>query len=310
MKIFLKSLSLGLVLFGLECSAQTVSGNVDGYDYVDLGLDSGRLWATYNVGASKPEEYGDHFAWGETRPKEDYSENTYKWSTADAMGWLDQLLKYNLDDSYGVVDRKTVLDAADDAAIANWGRSWRMPTDTEIKELIAGCSWEWTNNFNNTGVAGKVGTSNSNGNIIFLPAVGNYDGTAHDYIGRSGYYWSSKITNESKYAYHMYILDTNINCFYSNRYYGKCVRPVLAVNVSSGVSTISNQALQVYTESDGTIHVTNAQANAILQVTDLNGKVVISTVTDCYGNSDIKLSDLKDAYVITVGNQSIKVIVK
>ncbi len=309
MNDFFKSLSLGLMLLGMECSAQTVSGNYGGHDYVDLGLSSGRLWATYNVGAAKPEEYGSHFAWGETRPKSDYSEFTYKWSTADETGWLDQLLKYNLDDRYGEVDRKTVLEAADDAATANWGSSWRMPTANEIKELIESCSWKWTSNFNNTGVAGRVGTSDYNGNTIFLPAAGGYDGTAYDYEGRSGDYWSSVITSESKYAYYLYVIEGNINCFYSNRYYGKCVRPVLSVNVS-GVPTISSQALQVYTENDGTVHVINAQANAILQVSDLNGKVVMSARTDCYGNSDIIFSDLKGAYVITVGNQSIKVILK
>lgn len=306
---FLKSLSLGLMLLGMECSAQTVSGNFGGHDYVDLGLSSGRLWATYNVGATKPEEYGSHFAWGETRPKSDYSEYTYRWSTADETGWLDQLLKYNLDGRYGEVDRKTVLDAADDAATANWGSSWRMPTSNEIKELIESCSWRWTSNFNNTGVAGRVGTSDYNGNTIFLPAAGNYDGTAYDYEGRSGDYWSSVITSESKYAYYLYVIEGNINCFYSNRYYGKCVRPVLSAT-ASGVSTIDSQALQVYTESNGRIHVTHARANAILQVTDLDGKAVATTVTDHYGNSDIILPDLKSIYIVTVGNLSIKVVVK
>ena len=92
-----------------------------GHEYVDLGLSV--KWATCNVGASKPEEYGDYFAWGETQPKSNYDWNTYKWCN----GSNDTQTKYNTKSNYGTVDNKTTLDLSDDAACANWGGNWRMP---------------------------------------------------------------------------------------------------------------------------------------------------------------------------------------
>ena len=119
------------------------------HDYVDLGLPSGTLWATCNVGANSPEEYGDYFAWGETETKDNYDCDTYKWGTAayDTIfnGWyLETLTKYNTDSGYGTVDNKTTLTLADDAARANWGGKWRMPTDAEWEELMNSCTWTWT----------------------------------------------------------------------------------------------------------------------------------------------------------------------
>ncbi len=108
----------------------------NGHDYVDLGLPSGLIWATCNVGAAKPEDYGDYFAWGETEPKDDYWWSTYKWCNGD---W-DKLTKYCTDSYYwdssssSSMDNKTVLDPEDDAAHVNWGGSWRMPTDEEWTE--------------------------------------------------------------------------------------------------------------------------------------------------------------------------------
>ena len=205
----------------------TVSGKVGKYDYVDLGLPSGLMWATCNVGADKPTEYGAYFAWGETSPKSTYSESTYKWSTADENGWIVDLLKYNVNSDYGMKDYKTQLDAEDDAATANWGKDWRMPTVNELKELLDGCTWKWTDSFNGSGVAGKVGTSKYNGSIIFLPAAGtSYDDFPNSYVGSSGYYWSSNINDQSQYAHDLYIIKENINCFYSNRYQGQSVRAV------------------------------------------------------------------------------------
>ncbi len=132
----------------------------NGYEYVDLGLPSGLLWATCNVGATKPEEYGDYFAWGETEPKEDYSEVTYRWCNGSST----QLTKYCYDRLYGFVDNKRTLEPIDDAATANWGGVWRMPTQAEQVELGTECTWIWTTL---NGVEGcKV--FGPNGNSIFL----------------------------------------------------------------------------------------------------------------------------------------------
>ena len=103
----------------------------NGHEYVDLGLPSRIKWATCNVGATTPEEYGDYFAWGETEPKDNYDWSTYKWCNESNA----TMTKYCTDSSYGTVDNKTVLELEDDAAYVNWGGNWRMPTKAELDEL-------------------------------------------------------------------------------------------------------------------------------------------------------------------------------
>lgn len=149
-------------------------------EQVDLGLSV--KWASWNVGASRPEEYGYYFAWGETEPKDDYSWSTYKWSSS--------LTKYSSSDG------KTVLDAEDDAASVNWGGSWRMPTYAEMDELRNNCTWTWTSNYNGTGIHGQIVTSKKTGytnKSIFLPAAGFRYGTYLYNVGSSGLYWSSSL---------------------------------------------------------------------------------------------------------------------
>ena len=155
----------------------------NGYEYVDLGLSV--KWATCNVGATEPEEYGYYFAWGETKPKSTYY---YHWETYKLCNGKEySLTKYNNRRNYGTIDNKTVLEAADDAATANWGGSWRMPTDVELTELCEQCTWTWTTQ---NGVKGFNVTSKSNGNSIFLPAAGYCFGTSFDYVGEQVFYWS------------------------------------------------------------------------------------------------------------------------
>jgi hypothetical protein len=133
----------------------------NGHEYVDLGLPSGTLWASCNVGATSPEEYGDYFAWGETSTKSDY---TISNSITSGLS-ISEL------ESRGIIDASGNLTAAYDAATANWGDKWRMPTLDEIKELVNQCTWEWTtqNGVNGCKVVGP------NSNSIFLPAAGNLD---------------------------------------------------------------------------------------------------------------------------------------
>ena len=140
-------------------------------EYVDLGLPSGTLWATRNIGASRPEDYGDYFAWGETAPKEIYNYDNYKWPDYS---------KYN------EIDSLTELEPEDDAAYVNWGPTWRMPTDEQYDELFNFCSWQWTQQ---EGVNGVLLTS-PNGNTIFLPAAGErwFDDLAGN--GTVGQYWT------------------------------------------------------------------------------------------------------------------------
>ena len=180
--------------------------------YVDLGLPSGLKWAKCNLGASKPSDYGDYYAWGEIEPKAtDYSWATYKWGTESNM------TKYNNTDS------KTTLEAADDAATAKLGSPWRMPTNDEIQELIDKCTWTWTTQ---DGVKGyKV--KGPNGNSIFLPAAGIRGGSELDNAGKWGYYWSSSLNAAySCYAHNLLFDSGKHDLNDNNRHYGFTVRPV------------------------------------------------------------------------------------
>ena len=190
----------------------------NGHEYVDLGLSV--KWATCNVGASKPEEYGDYFAWGETTPKSTYDWSTYKYCN----GSFDSLTKYNNKSSYGTVDNKTTLELSDDAARANWGGSWRMPTKAEQDELREKCTWTWTTQ---NGVSGYKVTSKINGNSIFLPAAGcRLDSSLYG-AGSYGYYWSSSLNaSRSSGAYGLYFSSGGVGWNSYNRNYGQPVRPV------------------------------------------------------------------------------------
>ena len=194
----------------------------NGYEYVDLGLPSGLKWATMNVGASKPEEYGEYFAWGETEPKSNYSWSTYKFELGTNENG--PFSKYVTKSSYGTVDNKTVLDPEDDAAHVNWGGSWRMPTDEEWTELKTKCTWTWTTQ---NGVNGRLVTG-PNGKSIFLPAAGYRYVTYLDYAGSYGYYWSSSLnTDNPRYAYFVSFGSDGVDWSFSLRYLGRSVRPVL-----------------------------------------------------------------------------------
>ena len=201
-----------------EQSSTPNNGTENGYAYVDLGLSV--KWATMNVGASKPEDYGDYFAWGETSTKSTYDWSTYKWCN----GSDNSLTKYNTSSSYGTVDNKTTLELSDDAARANWGGSWRMPTDAELTELREQCTWSWTTQ---NGVNGYKVTSKSNGNNIFLPAAG-YRGDSSLYnAGNDGYYWSSSLSTDRPYGAWVVGFGFSYVERYDNyRYYGFTIRPV------------------------------------------------------------------------------------
>ncbi len=159
------------------------------YDYVDLGLPSKLKWATYNVGASSPEEYGNYYAWGEVTPKTEYTHSN--------------------SETYGMLMNDISGNPQYDAAAANWGGGWRMPTNTEMQELIDYCTWEWTIQGGKNGYKVK---SKTNDNSIFIPA---------------GYYWSSIPKDDNVSSYYMY-LDSSSEHYVSsdNRYYGRTIRPV------------------------------------------------------------------------------------
>ncbi len=213
----------------------SVSGITGKQCYVDLGLPNGTLWATCNVGAKKPQDFGYFYSWGETLPKSSYSWETYKWSEEDT----DYLTKYCLSESKGVVDSLVTLLPEDDAATVNWGSEWRMPTYDEVVELIDGCDWNWVESYMNVKGKGFVGKSKANGNVIFLPAAGYYVESRHECFvdrdrwenGIQGNYWSSTLLPESSdrnlaFFFYSYILD-EVNILHSIRYVGNSVRAVV-----------------------------------------------------------------------------------
>ena len=190
---------------------------ISGPQAVDLGLSV--KWAICNVGANSPEEYGDYFAWGEVKPKGVYDWSTYKYCN----GSYNTLTKYNSDSRYGRVDNKSTLEAQDDAATANWGGAWRMPTKAEQDELRTKCKWVWTklNGVNGYKVIGP------NGNSIFLPAAGYLINSSLFSARSYGYYWSSSLyAGGPDFAYYVYFNSGFVNRGSNGRYYGLSVRPV------------------------------------------------------------------------------------
>ena len=201
--------------------------NSNRHEYVDLGLPSGTLWATMNVGAKKPEDFGDYFAWGETTGYNG-GKTTFNWSTYKyCNGSKTTITKYCASSEYGTVDNKKLLEYADDAATVNWGEAWQMPTLDQYKELINSSytTTEWTTL---NGVSGMKITSKSNLKSIFLPAAGYRYETSLNSAGSYGHYWSRSLdTNYSCDGYVLYIYSSYPyvrNDGY--RYYGQSVRPV------------------------------------------------------------------------------------
>ena len=208
---------------------------------VDLGLPSGIKWASFNVGASAPEKYGDYYAWGETEPyyssqnpltwKEGktagYTWNSYKW----CMGSETTMTKYCSNSSYGYngfTDTKAILDPEDDVAHMQLGGKWRMPTFEEWCELRNGCTWTWTTL---NGVNGDLITSKTNGNSIFLPAAGYRDDTILHSVGSLGGYWSSSLYTYGRpydacFVYFSSDGVLSMDFFNYYRHCGQSVRPV------------------------------------------------------------------------------------
>ena len=182
--------------------AQTVSGTINGHDYVDLGLSV--KWATCNIGADSPEGYGDYYAWGETSTKNTYTEKnsvTYKKK------------------KYGDISGNPSCDVAR----AKWGGSWRMPTKAEFEELLNKCTWTWTTQGGHNGY--KV--TGSNGNSIFLPAAGFCDGSSLYHRREYGGCWSSTpYESSTRDACGSTFSSSRRYMGWGSRHYGRTVRPV------------------------------------------------------------------------------------
>lgn len=192
--------------------------------FVDLGLPSGLLWATCNLGATAPEEYGGNYSWGETSTKETYNWGTYRFAAVDADGNLSSLTKYNTKDAYGSLDNKTVLESEDDAASVILGNGARIPTEADWQELLDNTTVVWTT-LND--VCGRQFTA-SNGNSLFLPAAGRRGTSGLDYAGEHGFYWSSSLNaDDPRYARRLlFNADSTSLRTFCRRYNGPAVRAV------------------------------------------------------------------------------------
>ena len=196
---------------------------------VDLGLSVS--WASCNLGASKPTEYGGYYQWAGTKDVPDtgiyldWSNCPYHTGSDNLSGWT----KYNTESSLGTVDNKTVLEAKDDAASVALGGKWRIPTDTEWDELrnTSNCSWTWTSIDGVNGYKVQSKKSGYSDQWIFLPAAGYRFDYYLSNVGSYGFYWSSSLnTDYPNYAYYLYLSSSSVKKNNLSRYYGRSVRPV------------------------------------------------------------------------------------
>jgi hypothetical protein len=181
--------------------AASTIGKIAGHGYVDLGLSSGRKWATCNVGANNPEEYGNYYAWGEVTTKSKYAKENYYY--------------------FGIYS--TTLPANSDIASTNWGGGWRMPTKEEFLELKLECDWVWTTQNGKRGYRVR----GPNGNSIFLPAAGCKFFGGLFQIGSYGSYWSCSINTSN--SHNAWVLEFDSDFYktsFNDRSYGQTIRPV------------------------------------------------------------------------------------
>lgn len=202
----IQHIALSFLFTALICQnnlfAQSVSGSINGHDYVDLGLSV--KWATCNVGADNPEEYGNYYAWGETTTKETYTEGNYKTLGKDVYGDIAGDSRY-------------------DTARANWGASWRLPTRAECQELKDNCTWTWTTQGGHNGYR----VTGPNGNSIFLPAAGLRSWKLLRDAGSWGRYWTSAPYEDIYYgSCDLYFTGSSRHVGWNCRHCGQSVRPI------------------------------------------------------------------------------------
>ena len=202
---------------------QSLTGTANGHEWVDLGLPSGTLWATCNMGASTPEGYGNYYAWGETSTKSTYDWSTYRYANGD----YNRLTKYCNKSDYGnngFTDNLTTLQGGDDPAASNWGGGWQTPSKAQWDELLANTTHQWTTR---NGKSGRLFTSKTNGQTLFLPAAGGRWDSELRYAGSHGIYWSrSRTTGSPDYAWNLLFSSGICDMGNSRRYSGFTVRPV------------------------------------------------------------------------------------
>lgn len=263
-----------------DVSATCLVSVIAGHEYVDLGLPSGVKWATSNIGAAKPEDAGDFFAWGETEPKTDYSWSTYKY----CKGTETSMTKYCFSSANGRVDNKISLDKEDDVAHIIWGSRWRMPTKDELGELVDNCTWTWTTQNNVKGYR----VTGPNNKSIFLPITGYMNGTGLAGATTSGYYWSSSIDTSGVHGRRLTFNSSHMNYNRAHRYYGFPVRPVYGDYIPVSSLTLNQTSVSLKIGDTVTLKATVNPSNA-------SDKTIIWT------SSDTTVATVNNGVVTAIG---------
>lgn len=285
--------SMGTAIITVTCQSKTaectVTVNAPVPEYVDLGLSVN--WASFNIGASKPEEYGSYFAWAEISPKTNYSWATYQYHSSGDTNESVKISKYNTDSNRGTVDNKVTLESNDDVACVQFGANWRMPTKEEFDELRSNCSWEWKSKDN---VNGYLVTSLKTGytdKSIFLPAAGFISGTDYEALNDGGYYWSSSLWMNGAYASWNLWLDSDKQDMWSSyRGSGLSVRPVYPSETWLNTFSIDLETKQL---------TLFAEATHTLVPIVKDGSTVISYFPVTWSSSNQAVAIVDDSGVVT-----------
>ena len=266
-KAYMAGTRYGLTCDEIERDSQPIP------EAIDLGLSV--KWASFNLGASKPEEYGDYFAWGEVSPRSVVPEGAHAWSIYELCnGEYAHMLKYNTNPSYGDVDGLSILEIVDDAAAVTLRGSWRMPTAEELDELLESCDWNWTSKGN---VYGYEVVSKVNGNSVFLPAAGyKGDDSYVSEAGETGLYWSSSLTKgyQTYTAQRLRFTDGEIDEIDINRSFALQIRPVWDELLSPAV-VFADPNFETYcienfdTNGNGEISYSEAEMVTFIDVTSM-----------------------------------------
>ena len=286
------------------CTVTVSYSDTGNHEYVDMG--EGQLWATCNVGADNPWDYGDYFAWGETTPKSEYTWSNYRYGDSP-----NSLTKYVLYDSYGTIDYKGVLLADDDAATQIWGEDWRIPTSAEWRNLLdkEKYLWNYTTDYNGTGIPGYTIKSLETENSIFLPLAGAYGVDDDGNVGlfskdQMGIYWSSSLVSECDKAASLLLFgqySQQINP--SLRYGGLPIRPISSKTMMTGM-TLDKDCLFIGKGSSAPLEIKltpeNAMSISMIWTSDNESIAIVSSdgvVTGiAYGIAHITATTIDGAY--------------
>ena len=254
---------------------------------IDMGLTV--KWGSFNLGATSDIGEGDYFAWGETKPKDDYSWGTYLWCGGSGYS----LTKYNTSSTYGYVDNLVQLKPEDDAVAANLGGKWRMPSRGEIEDLYKTCSYTWVRR---QGVYGMQFTGTT-GRTIFLPATGYVSNTTYSSVGSAGVYATSSVYNSnSRRAYTLYVYNNSLYTDNYYRYYGLTIRPVYGdpYVAVTGIS-LDKTTLSVPNGTSFKLNATIAPSNASIQ--KVSWKSTDETVAVVDQNGNVQTTGMGDAEI-------------